>query len=120
MSKWPNAEWLRRAAEAEDECPAVSVGGLAVDLGLYTALDGDPNGPISVNGSADVVVVGQGKDTVVIHAKSVAAFVDAVVRAAGPAWRDSRDAEITRLRQMVKDSCRAMVLPDLGPEEDEL
>lgn len=37
MSKWPNAEWLRRAAEAEDECPAVSVGGLAVELGLYMA-----------------------------------------------------------------------------------
>lgn len=33
----PPREWLLRAAELEDECTSISVGGLAVDLGLYAA-----------------------------------------------------------------------------------
>jgi hypothetical protein len=33
----PSREWLEKAAEAEDQCRSVSVGGLAADLGLIDA-----------------------------------------------------------------------------------
>ncbi len=33
--KRPGREWLRRMAEAEDQCKSVSVGGLAADVGMF-------------------------------------------------------------------------------------
>lgn len=35
--RFDDAEWLRRMAELEDRCESVTVGGLAVDAGLYRA-----------------------------------------------------------------------------------
>lgn len=35
FEKQPSEEWLRKMADAEAKCEGVSVGGLAVDLGMY-------------------------------------------------------------------------------------
>lgn len=37
----PNHEWLRRMADAEDQCASIAVGGLAEELGMFQALAGD-------------------------------------------------------------------------------
>lgn len=37
----PSREWLRQIADVEDACPSVSVGGLASDFNLLTAIPGE-------------------------------------------------------------------------------
>lgn len=39
-----NENWLRRMADLEDQCPSVSVGGMASDLGVLEIADGTPTG----------------------------------------------------------------------------
>lgn len=40
--RFDDAEWLRRMAALEDRCESVSVGGLAVDVGLYQTASAQP------------------------------------------------------------------------------
>jgi hypothetical protein len=39
-----NADWLRKMADAEDKCRSVSVGGLAVELGMHQPPASEPSG----------------------------------------------------------------------------
>ena len=52
-SKPVDREWLKRMADAEEQCPSVAVGGLAVDLGLIDQAR-EPMGLAAVNAATAI------------------------------------------------------------------
>jgi hypothetical protein len=96
-----NADWLRKMADAEDKCRSVSVGGLAVELGMHQPPASEPSGREESLNSLEARLAADIRAIDGNHDKGAAELAEQLIaRGWHPAPAGERE-EVERLRERI-------------------